>query len=164
MAKRMKPGGKKGGSGNKPPSKGLGSLMDPFSSMTRAKPTIIKPGSKKQKAIRMADVAGMQEAKEEVQEFVSFLQHPERFQKLGAKMPKGALLCGPPGTGKTLLAKAVSAEAGVPFISMAGSDFVEMIGGLGAARVRDLFKQAKELTPCIIYIDEVDAVGRARND
>jgi len=151
--------------GGRAGSRGLssGSGLNPFGSMTRAKTTIINPKAKGGKGtVGMKDVAGMKEAKEEVQEFVQFLKEPERFKKLGAKMPKGALLCGPPGTGKTLLAKAVSSEADVPFISMAGSDFVELIGGLGAARVRDLFKQAHKLAPCIVYIDEVDAIGRAR--
>ena len=108
------------------------------------------------------DVAGLEEAKEEVKEIVEFLKTPDKFTKLGGKIPKGALLVGPPGTGKTLLAKAVAGEAAVPFFSMSGSDFVEMFVGVGAARVRDLFKQAKEKAPCIIFIDEVDAVGRSR--
>lgn len=108
------------------------------------------------------DVAGLQEAKEEIKEIVAFLKNPEKFTKLGGKIPKGALLIGPPGTGKTLLAKAVAGEAGVPFFSMSGSDFVEMFVGVGAARVRDLFKRAKEKAPAIIFIDEIDAVGRSR--
>lgn len=112
--------------------------------------------------ITFADVAGLQEAKEEVQEIVEFLKNPGKFTILGGKIPKGALLVGPPGTGKTLLAKAVAGEAGVPFFSLSGSDFVEMFVGVGAARVRDLFKQAKEKAPCIIFIDEIDAVGRSR--
>ncbi len=112
--------------------------------------------------ITFADVAGLDEAKEEVEEVVQFLQDPQRFTKLGGKLPKGVLLVGPPGTGKTLLAKAVAGEAGVPFFSLSGSDFVEMFVGVGAARVRDLFKQAKEKAPCIIFIDEIDAVGRSR--
>ncbi|MBX7240433.1 MAG: ATP-dependent zinc metalloprotease FtsH [Bacteroidia bacterium] len=108
------------------------------------------------------DVAGIEEAKEEVQEVVEFLKNPGKFTKLGGHIPKGVLLVGPPGTGKTLLAKAVAGEAKVPFFSLSGSDFVEMFVGVGAARVRDLFKQAKEKAPCIIFIDEIDAVGRSR--
>jgi len=112
--------------------------------------------------ITFADVAGLEEAKEEVKEIVDFLKTPQKFTKLGGKIPKGALLVGPPGTGKTLLAKAVAGEAGVPFFSLSGSDFVEMFVGVGAARVRDLFKQAKEKAPCIVFIDEIDAIGRSR--
>lgn len=112
--------------------------------------------------ITFADVAGLDEAKEEVKEIVDFLKSPEKFTKLGGKIPKGALLVGPPGTGKTLLAKAVAGEAAVPFFSLSGSDFVEMFVGVGAARVRDLFKQAKEKAPCIVFIDEIDAIGRSR--
>lgn len=108
------------------------------------------------------DVAGAEEAKQELKEIIEFLKDPERFQKLGGKIPKGALLLGPPGTGKTLLAKAVAGEAGVPFFSMSGADFVEMFVGVGASRVRDLFEQGKKNAPCIIFIDEVDAVGRHR--
>lgn len=112
--------------------------------------------------VTFADVAGLEEAKEEVKEIVDFLKSPQKFTKLGGKIPKGALLVGPPGTGKTLLAKAVAGEAGVPFFSLSGSDFVEMFVGVGAARVRDLFKQAKEKAPCIVFIDEIDAIGRSR--
>jgi cell division protease FtsH len=108
------------------------------------------------------DVAGVDEAKEELREVVEFLQHPSKFQRLGGKIPKGVLLVGPPGTGKTLLAKAVAGEAGVPFFSMSGSEFVEMFVGVGAARVRDLFSQAQEKAPCIIFIDELDALGKSR--
>ncbi|MBW4465575.1 MAG: ATP-dependent zinc metalloprotease FtsH [Pegethrix bostrychoides GSE-TBD4-15B] len=108
------------------------------------------------------DVAGIEEAKEELQEVVTFLKKPERFTAIGAKIPKGVLLVGPPGTGKTLLAKAIAGEAGVPFFSISGSEFVEMFVGVGASRVRDLFKKAKENAPCIIFIDEIDAVGRQR--
>jgi cell division protease FtsH len=108
------------------------------------------------------DVAGLAEAKQEIEEIVSFLKNPSKYTKLGGKIPKGALLVGPPGTGKTLLAKAVAGEANVPFFSMSGSDFVEMFVGVGASRVRDLFKQAKEKAPCIVFIDEIDAIGRAR--
>jgi AFG3 family protein len=112
--------------------------------------------------ITFKDVAGCQEAKKEIMEFVDFLKEPTRFTKLGAKIPKGALLCGPPGTGKTLLAKAVAGEAGVPFYSISGSDFIEMFVGVGPARVRDLFTEARASAPCIIFIDEIDAVGRQR--
>jgi len=112
--------------------------------------------------VTFEDIAGLHEAKEEVMEIVAFLKNPERFTKLGGKIPKGALLIGPPGTGKTLLAKAVAGEAGVPFFSLSGSDFVEMFVGVGAARVRDLFNRAKAKAPCIIFIDEIDAVGRSR--
>jgi len=112
--------------------------------------------------IMFDDVAGIDEAKEELQEVVTFLKKPERFTAVGAKIPKGVLLVGPPGTGKTLLAKAIAGEAGVPFFSISGSEFVEMFVGVGASRVRDLFKKAKENAPCIIFIDEIDAVGRQR--
>ncbi|MGE4586809.1 MAG: ATP-dependent zinc metalloprotease FtsH [Mangrovibacterium sp.] len=113
-------------------------------------------------SITFKDVAGLAEAKQEVEEIVEFLKNPAKYTKLGGKIPKGALLVGPPGTGKTLLAKAVAGEANVPFFSMSGSDFVEMFVGVGASRVRDLFKQAKEKAPCIVFIDEIDAIGRAR--
>lgn len=116
----------------------------------------------KQQKVTFKDVAGLEGAKQEVEEIVSFLKNPEKYTALGGKIPKGALLVGPPGTGKTLLAKAVAGEADVPFLSMSGSDFVEMFVGVGASRVRDLFRQAKEKAPCIIFIDEIDAVGRAR--
>ncbi len=112
--------------------------------------------------VTFKDVAGLAEAKQEVEEIVEFLRNPQKYTELGGKIPKGALLVGPPGTGKTLLAKAVAGEADVPFFSLSGSDFVEMFVGVGASRVRDLFKQAKEKSPCIIFIDEIDAVGRAR--
>lgn len=113
--------------------------------------------------ITFKDVAGQEGAKQEVQEIVEFLKNPKKYTDVGGKIPKGALLIGPPGTGKTLLAKAVAGEAAVPFFSMSGSDFVEMFVGVGASRVRDVFKQAKEKAPCIIFIDEIDAVGRARS-
>ncbi len=112
--------------------------------------------------VTFKDVAGLAEAKQEIEEIVSFLKNPEKYTELGGKIPKGALLVGPPGTGKTLLAKAVAGEANVPFFSLSGSDFVEMFVGVGASRVRDLFRQAKEKSPCIVFIDEIDAVGRAR--
>lgn len=119
--------------------------------------------TKGEKVITFKDVAGQEGAKQEVQEIVDFLRNPKKYTELGGKIPTGALLIGPPGTGKTLLAKAVAGEAGVPFFSMSGSDFVEMFVGVGASRVRDLFRQAKEKAPCIIFIDEIDAVGRARS-
>ncbi|MCB1673438.1 MAG: ATP-dependent metallopeptidase FtsH/Yme1/Tma family protein, partial [Pseudomonadales bacterium] len=109
-----------------------------------------------------ADVAGCDEAKEDVEEIVEFLRDPAKFQRLGGKIPRGALLVGPPGTGKTLLAKAIAGEAKVPFFTISGSDFVEMFVGVGASRVRDMFEQAKKQAPCIIFIDEIDAVGRQR--
>ena len=112
--------------------------------------------------VTFKDVAGADEAKQELEEVVEFLKHPQRYNDLGAKIPKGVLLYGPPGTGKTLLAKAVAGEAGVPFFSISGSDFVEMFVGVGASRVRDLFEQAKKSAPCIVFIDEIDAVGRHR--
>ncbi|RKO95754.1 ATP-dependent metallopeptidase Hfl, partial [Caulochytrium protostelioides] len=112
--------------------------------------------------IRFRDVAGMGEAKNEVMEFVKFLKNPEMHERLGAKIPKGAILSGPPGTGKTLLAKATAGEAGVPFLSVSGSEFVEMFVGVGSSRVRDLFTNAKQHAPCIIFIDEIDAIGKAR--
>ena len=112
--------------------------------------------------VKFDDVAGADEAKQELQEVVEFLKEPQKFAALGARIPKGVLLVGPPGTGKTLMAKAVSGEAGVPFFSISGSEFVEMFVGVGASRVRDLFEQAKRNSPCIIFIDEIDAVGRYR--
>ncbi|NJM24124.1 MAG: ATP-dependent zinc metalloprotease FtsH [Richelia sp. RM2_1_2] len=113
--------------------------------------------------VTFADVAGIDEAKAELQEIVDFLKNPDRYTRLGAKIPKGVLLIGPPGTGKTLLARAVAGEAGVPFISISGSEFIEMFVGVGAARVRDLFEQAKQLSPCIVFIDELDAFGKSRS-
>ena len=112
--------------------------------------------------VTFKDVAGMEEAKQEIMEIVDFLRNPQKYRELGGKIPKGALLVGPPGTGKTMLAKAVAGEANVPFLSISGSDFVEMFVGVGASRVRDLFQQAKEKAPCIVFIDEIDAIGRAR--
>lgn len=129
-------------------------------SMNTLKATVFDKDNKIK--VTFQDVAGMKEAKEELKEMVDFLKTPEKFTILGGKIPKGVLLVGPPGTGKTLLAKAVAGEASVPFICLSGSDFVEMFVGVGAARVRDLFKRAKEKAPCIIFIDEIDAVGRAR--
>jgi len=115
-----------------------------------------------QKKATFKDVAGIEEAKEELQEIIDFLKDPQKFQKLGGRIPKGVLLVGPPGTGKTLLARAIAGEANVPFFSISGSDFVEMFVGVGASRVRDMFEQAKKNAPCIIFIDEIDAVGRHR--
>ena len=126
----------------------------------KSKATLFDQNSKVN--ITFSDVAGLDEAKEEVMEVVDFLKNPKKYTALGGKIPKGVLLVGPPGTGKTLLAKAVAGEAGVPFFTMSGSDFVEMFVGVGASRVRDLFKQAREKAPCIIFIDEIDAIGRAR--
>ena len=132
---------------------------NPFN-VGKSKAQIYEKGSANR--ITFKDVAGQEGAKQEVQEIVDFLKQPQKYTELGGKIPKGALLVGPPGTGKTLLAKAVAGEADVPFFSMSGSDFVEMFVGVGASRVRDLFRQAKEKAPCIIFIDEIDAVGRAR--
>ncbi|XP_014392118.1 PREDICTED: paraplegin isoform X6 [Myotis brandtii] len=132
-----------------------------FNQLRMARFTIVD--GKTGKGVSFKDVAGMHEAKLEVKEFVDYLKSPERFLQLGAKVPKGALLLGPPGCGKTLLAKAVATEAQVPFLAMAGPEFVEVIGGLGAARVRSLFKEARARAPCIVYIDEIDAVGKKRS-
>ncbi|HXN07870.1 MAG TPA: ATP-dependent zinc metalloprotease FtsH, partial [Nitrospiria bacterium] len=118
--------------------------------------------SEEKKKVTFADVAGVEEAKNEVVEIIEFLKDPPKFQRLGGRIPKGVLIVGPPGTGKTLLAKAIAGEAGVPFFSISGSDFVEMFVGVGASRVRDLFEQGKKQAPCIIFIDEIDAVGRHR--
>ncbi|GJQ15950.1 hypothetical protein GpartN1_g7741.t1 [Galdieria partita] len=129
----------------------------------RANPTVIRPGDRgKTPKVTFNDVAGLDEAKVEIMEFVDFLKKPEKYRRLGAKLPKGALLVGPPGTGKTLLAKATAGEASVPFFSTSGSDFIEMFVGVGPSRVRDLFAQARANAPCIVFIDEIDAVGRAR--
>jgi len=133
---------------------------NPFN-VGKSKAQVYEKGDKTNR-ITFKDVAGQAEAKQEVQEIVEFLKQPQKYTELGGKIPKGALLVGPPGTGKTLLAKAVAGEADVPFFSLSGSDFVEMFVGVGASRVRDLFRQAKEKAPCIIFIDEIDAVGRAR--
>lgn len=143
-------------------------LMGPsnlMSTFTKVKYTLVDPTTRAadEASTRFKDVAGLSEAKVEVMEFVDYLKNSERFLKLGAKLPKGVLLTGPPGCGKTLLAKAVATEANVPFLALAGSDFVEMIGGLGASRVRSLFKSANKLAPCIIYIDEIDSIGKKRS-
>src|SRR3954454_13574624 len=128
--------------------------------MPRTKPQEIRPGSKS--AVSWADVAGVDETKDELREVVEFLSDPKRFKSLGAKVPKGILLHGPPGTGKTLLAKAVAYESGATFFSQSASSFIEMFAGLGAARIRRLFKEARENAPAIVFIDELDAVGAAR--
>ena len=121
-----------------------------------------KVTTKEHSSVTLADVAGIDEAKDEVSEIIEFLRSPKKFQRLGGRVPRGVLLIGDPGCGKTLLAKAVAGEADVPFFSISGSDFVEMFVGVGASRVRDLFKQAKDTSPCIIFLDEIDAVGRRR--
>ena len=140
---------------------GSGGGPDGIFNVGKSKATLFEKGGTKVN-ITFADVAGLEEAKEEVMEIVDFLKQPKKYTALGGKIPKGALLIGPPGTGKTLLAKAMAGEAQVPFFSLSGSDFVEMFVGVGASRVRDLFKQAREKAPCIIFIDEIDAIGRAR--
>ncbi|HPK08999.1 MAG TPA: ATP-dependent zinc metalloprotease FtsH [Saprospiraceae bacterium] len=141
-------------------SSGAGGAGGQIFSIGKSKATLFDKNTKVN--VTFADVAGLDEAKEEVMEVVDFLKNPKKYTALGGKIPKGVLLVGPPGTGKTLLAKAVAGEAGVPFFSISGSDFVEMFVGVGASRVRDLFKQAREKAPCIIFIDEIDAIGRAR--
>lgn len=142
---------------------GMSSAMGGIFNVGKSKAKLFEKDDKNQPKITFKDVAGQASAKQEVQEIVDFLKKPERYTALGGKIPKGALLVGPPGTGKTLLAKAVAGEADVPFFSMSGSDFVEMFVGVGASRVRDLFQQAKSKAPCIIFIDEIDAIGRARS-
>jgi ATP-dependent Zn protease len=139
---------------------GKGGFGDIFS-MGKSNVTVY--GVDKKIKTRFKHVAGMENAKEEIREFVDFLKNPKRYTDLGAKVPRGAILVGPPGTGKTLLAKAVAGEAGVPFLSISGSDFVEMFVGVGASRVRDLFKKAREKAPSIIFIDEIDAVAKKRH-
>ena len=136
--------------------------MNPNADMLKIGKNKAKIIAEKDLDTRFTDVAGCDEAKDELQEIIDFLKHPSYFEDLGGRMPKGILLVGPPGTGKTLLARAVAGESGVPFFSMSGSDFVEMFVGMGAARVRDLFAQAREKAPCIIFIDELDAIGKAR--
>ncbi|XP_041375757.1 paraplegin-like [Gigantopelta aegis] len=145
------------------PKGSLGVSSDMFASERKAKFVRVDIMSLQGKGISFKEVAGLKEAKIEIMEFVDYLKTPQRFQELGAKIPHGALLLGPPGCGKTLLARAVATEARVPFLAMAGSEFVEMLGGLGAARVRDLFKEAKKRAPCIVYVDEIDAIGRRRS-
>ncbi|MDX1666708.1 MAG: ATP-dependent zinc metalloprotease FtsH, partial [Saprospiraceae bacterium] len=141
-------------------SGGAGGAGAQIFNIGKSKATLFDQNSKVN--VTFQDVAGLDEAKEEVMEVVDFLKNPKKYTALGGKIPKGVLLVGPPGTGKTLLAKAVAGEAGVPFFSISGSDFVEMFVGVGASRVRDLFKQAREKAPCIVFIDEIDAIGRAR--
>mmetsp|Transcript_5202 Transcript_5202/g.8039 ORF Transcript_5202/g.8039 Transcript_5202/m.8039 type:complete len:465 (+) Transcript_5202:518-1912(+) len=148
------------GSSSKGSSFGKGGMGDMFS---MGKSNAQEFGTDKKIKVRFKHVAGMEQAKTEVMEFVDFLKKPEKYKKLGAKIPRGALLVGPPGTGKTMLAKAVAGEASVPFFSISGSDFVEMFVGVGASRVRDLFKKAKEKSPSIIFIDEIDAVAKKRH-
>ncbi len=155
MFRRMAGGGGGGGGG------GVGPLGGGIFSVGRSKAQLFDKDHKNK--ITFKDVAGLEEAKVEVMEIVDFLKNSKKYTELGGKIPKGALLVGPPGTGKTLLAKAVAGEADVPFFSLSGSDFVEMFVGVGASRVRDLFRQAKEKAPCIVFIDEIDAVGRARS-
>lgn len=138
-----------------------GGGVNPFANTGKSKAQLIE--GKDQINVTFEDVAGLDEAKEEVMEVVDFLKNPEKYKKLGAKIPKGVLLTGPPGTGKTLMAKAMAGEAGVPFFSISGSDFVEMFVGVGAARVRDLFKNGRDKAPCIIFIDEIEAIGRSRS-
>jgi len=150
-------GGAGGGGGG---GGGLGGAARNIFQVGKAKPNVIKADKKPDVTFR--DVAGCDEAKGEVAEFVTFLKETDKFAKLGARMPKGALLVGPPGTGKTMLAKATAGEASVPFLSISGSDFIEMFVGVGPSRVRDLFAQARAMAPCIIFIDEIDAVGRKR--
>ncbi|EFO20775.1 hypothetical protein LOAG_07714 [Loa loa] len=146
-------------------SKSLPSMKSSFQDVLglKMKLNVIKPNDTNAQKIRFKDVAGLHEAKVEIEEFVDYLKRPEKYMKLGARLPKGALLTGPPGCGKTFLAKALATESSVPFISMNGTEFVEMIGGLGASRIRNLFKTAKKMAPCIIYIDEIDAIGRKRS-
>lgn len=143
-------------------NKGMGGPGGPGGGIFSVGKATDKMADKKNQKVTFKDVAGLYGAKEEVMEVVDFLKNPKKYTALGAKIPKGVLLVGPPGTGKTMLAKAVAGEADVPFFSMSGSDFVEMFVGVGASRVRDLFRQAKEKAPCIVFIDEIDAVGRAR--
>merc|ERR1719319_413931 len=137
--------------------------MNPLGKLKKADFTLINPQLKTGKGVKFSDVAGLREAKVEVMEFVDCLRTPEKYKELGAKPPKGAILLGPPGCGKTMLAKAVANEANVPFLSMNGSEFIEMIGGLGASRVRSLFAEARKRAPSIIYIDEIDAIGKKRD-
>jgi len=143
-------------------SGGMGGIGGGIFNVGKSKAQLFENNGKEK--VTFKDVAGLAEAKQEVEEIVEFLRDPKKYTDLGGKIPKGALLVGPPGTGKTLLAKAVAGEANVPFFSLSGSDFVEMFVGVGASRVRDLFRQAKEKTPCIVFIDEIDAVGRARSN
>lgn len=146
---------------NRMAARGGGMGGNPFMNTGKSSPRLMDENNKIE--INFNDVAGLDEAKEEIMEVVDFLKQPEKYKKLGAKIPKGVLLTGPPGTGKTLMAKAMAGEAGVPFFSISGSDFVEMFVGVGAARVRDLFQKGREKAPCIIFIDEIEAIGRSRS-
>lgn len=150
--------GKQGGGG---PFGGLGGPQGGIFNVGKANATVLNRDDNKVD-VSFKDVAGLDEAKEEIMEFVKYLKKPEKYKELGAKIPKGALMYGPPGTGKTLLARATAGEAGVPFLTMSGSDFMEMFVGVGPSRVRDLFAQARSMTPCIIFLDEIDAIGRKR--
>ena len=141
-------------------ARGGGGLGDALSGLGRSRARRYDQNAEGR--VTFEDVAGIDEAENELVEIVDFLRQPEKYTRLGGTAPKGVLLVGPPGTGKTLLARAVAGEAGVPFFSMSGSEFVEMIVGVGASRVRDLFKQAREAAPAIIFVDELDAIGRAR--
>jgi|LauGreDrversion4_2_1035121.scaffolds.fasta_scaffold71543_3 ATP-dependent Zn protease len=152
----------KGKSDKSSSSKSSGSFGSNFNIFDIGKSNVKEVGVEIKVKTKFKHVAGMDQAKKEIMEFVDFLKFPEKYHKLGAKIPRGALLVGPPGTGKTLLAKAVAGEASVPFFAMSGSDFVEMFVGVGASRVRDLFKKAKDKAPAIVFIDEIDAIGRKR--
>jgi AFG3 family protein len=159
----LKKSGSKGFSKKKPEGSDIKSKFGGLSNFFDFKNSNAKEYGVEDKIdVKFKDVAGMEQAKKEIVEFVDFLKNPEKYKVLGAKIPKGALLVGPPGTGKTLLAKAVAGEAGVPFFATSGSDFVEMFVGVGASRVRDLFKKAKDKAPSILFIDEIDAVGKKR--
>ena len=140
----------------------MGNFMEQFRNMM-GKETSKKVEVVKETGVRFGDVAGIDEAKTEIMEFIDFLKNQEKYIQIGARIPKGALLSGPPGTGKTLLAKAAAGEANVPFLYMSGSDFVELYAGMGAKRVRELFAEARKNAPCIIFIDEIDAIGKKRN-
>ncbi|PIO52430.1 hypothetical protein TELCIR_26264, partial [Teladorsagia circumcincta] len=152
----LKGGGAAGGAGRAGGGGGLGGMFGGFGQSTAR---II---NKEDIKVAFKDVAGCEEAKIEIMEFVNFLKNPQQYKDLGAKIPKGAILTGPPGTGKTLLAKATAGEANVPFITVSGSEFLEMFVGVGPARVRDMFAMARKNSPCILFIDEIDAVGRKR--
>lgn len=150
------------GTGGHASSSGSAGASGGIFNVGRASVTVLNRDPRSRISTRFTDVAGLNEAKEEIMEFVSYLKSPERYKRIGAKIPKGALLYGPPGTGKTLLAKATAGESGVPFLTINGSDFMELFVGVGPSRVRDLFAQARQLAPCIVFIDEIDAIGRSR--
>ena len=160
MSKGPKGGPKSKSGGMSNENKGSGGMFGDLFGVGKSNAKVY--GIDKKMKTKFAHVAGLETAKEEIKEFVDFLKFPKKYHKLGAKIPRGALLIGEPGTGKTLLAKAVAGEAGVPFFSISGSDFVEMFVGVGASRVRDLFRGAREKAPSIIFIDEIDAVGKTR--